>query len=273
MKLSLIILLNLIVLNTSPYAKEDSIVIFVHGLAASPKVYEYNKKVKKIFKENKQNFTVANIPPMIDLAKHDLVLAEEIKRISNGKSFHLVAHSMGGILARKVLKDFNLHKKCLSLTTISTPHRGSVVANWAMKKMKYQNLSKIEKIIIKLVVGDSSDAIPTLTTHYMKYYFNPRYPNYKNIKYYSLGFYIPHKVEDYTKNPIIKYVHNIQRSKYFILRNDGFVSTRSARWGKYLGTSKGDHFSETAPFKFNGERIYKKVFKQVSSNIHQNFQL
>jgi len=272
MKLSLFIIFNLLLLNTSLSAKEDNIVIFVHGLAASSKVYEHNKKIKKIFKENKQSFHVANIPPMIDLAKHDSILAEEIKRLSNGKQFHLVAHSMGGILARKVLKDFKLHKRCLSLTTISTPHRGSVVANWAMKKIKSPDLSKMEKIIVDLVVGDSNDAIPTLTTRYMKYYFNPLYPNYRKVKYYSLGFYIPHKVEDYTKNPIIRYVHNIQKSKYFIFRNDGFVSTSSARWGKYLGTFQGDHFSETAPFKFNGERIYKSVFQIVSSNIFRNFQ-
>lgn len=262
---------------SSLFAKEiqekhkESPVIFIHGLAAHSLIYERNDNLRSLFEKNGYPFYVAKIPAIINLDKHSKILYDEIKKIAPRGKFHLVAHSMGGIIARKVVNDYRLGRRCLSLTTISTPHRGSVIANWAMKKIEDENPTAIEKLLINLIIGDTNDAIPVLTTDYMKKVFNPAYPNLRRVKYYSMGFYIPRQAWKYTQNPLIIYANKLQRKDYNIKYNDGLVSPQSAYWGKYLGTFQGDHFAETVPIPFNGKNIYINVFKEIIKNLKRRF--
>jgi triacylglycerol lipase len=268
-----LILINTIFLliNLSSLAKENAPIIFVHGLAANSKIYESNKALKKIFALNGYQLHIANIPSIIDLTTHSEILYKEIRRIAPKGKFHLIGHSMGGIISRKVLHDYDLQNDCLSLTTIATPHQGSVIADWAMIKINDPGKSFIEKVLVRLITGNNPEAIPRLTRDYMKNYFNPQYPDFKSVRYFSLGFFIPEHAWKSTYNPLITIAHKIQTDLYNVQENDGFVSTQSANRGEYLGSFKGDHFSETVPFNFDGEKIYKDVFVRIIRNLKINF--
>jgi triacylglycerol lipase len=42
--------------------------------------------------------------------------------------FHIVAHSMGGLVSRYYLQELGGHEHCLSLVTLATPHHGTKTA-------------------------------------------------------------------------------------------------------------------------------------------------
>lgn len=53
----------------------------------------------------------------------------EILQQTGASKVHLIAHSMGGLDARQTIVDLNMADKVASLTTIGTPHLGTVLAD------------------------------------------------------------------------------------------------------------------------------------------------
>jgi triacylglycerol lipase len=45
---------------------------------------------------------------------------------------HVIAHSMGGLDARRMIVDLGMDERVCSLTTIGTPHKGSSFADWGL---------------------------------------------------------------------------------------------------------------------------------------------
>jgi triacylglycerol lipase len=74
---------------------------------------------------------VTRVPPIAGLDPRARALAREIDLAIPGQPFHLVGHSMGGLDARRLLADPAWANRCLSLTTIATPHLGSALADRA----------------------------------------------------------------------------------------------------------------------------------------------
>lgn len=140
---------------------------------------------------------------------------------------NLVAHSMGGLDSRYLLSKLRGSKyKVESLTTVSTPHRGSEVADFVQEHVK-------PGVILPR-------AIHELTTKSMAE-FNKDTPDDPNVAYYSYGARFYPKWFNVFKYPwsIIREaveldnkLHNTKRP----LDNDGMVSIESAQWGEYLGT-------------------------------------
>ena len=57
------------------------------------------------------------------------MLKEQIRRWTS-EPVNLIAHSMGGLDARYLISRLGMADQVRSLTTISTPHRGSFMADW-----------------------------------------------------------------------------------------------------------------------------------------------
>jgi triacylglycerol lipase len=55
--------------------------------------------------------------------------AEEVLSQTGAAKVHIIAHSMGGLDARHMIVDLGMADKVASLTTIGTPHRGTVLAD------------------------------------------------------------------------------------------------------------------------------------------------
>ena len=58
-------------------------------------------------------------------------MVDEVLARTNAQKVHLLAHSQGGIDARVLLTDLDYADRVASLTTISTPHRGTRIADLA----------------------------------------------------------------------------------------------------------------------------------------------
>lgn len=54
---------------------------------------------------------------------------EEVLAQTGAAKVHIIAHSMGGLDARHMIVDLGMAEKVASLTTIGTPHRGTILAD------------------------------------------------------------------------------------------------------------------------------------------------
>lgn len=114
-----------------------------------------------------------------------------------------------------------------SLTTISTPHRGSAFADHMFKYIGLANLPKIYKALE--FFGFETGAFEQLTQRYMAESFNPRTPDLEGVKYYSYGALLqPRLTSVFRKSH--KIIERIEGP------NDGLVSVASSKWGTYKGT-------------------------------------
>src|SRR5262249_23485082 len=110
---------------------------------------------------------------------------------------HIIAHSMGGLDARFMLSPGNPDRIGIpirSLTTISTPHQGSPIADLldhASHLIPFPHLpfagaaSPFEAALNAL--GISLDGLHDLTSKYCQEVFNPTYGNAPNVSYRSVA--------------------------------------------------------------------------------------
>lgn len=60
---------------------------------------------------------------------------------------HIIAHSMGGLDARRMIVEHGMAEKVASLTTIGTPHLGTSFADWGMRHRGHEVLNLLGGII------------------------------------------------------------------------------------------------------------------------------
>ncbi|KAI5966264.1 TGL2 [Candida pseudojiufengensis] len=152
---------------------------------------------------------------------------------------NLISHSMGGLDSRYLISKIHNNSKSkiykiVSLTTISTPHHGSEVADFIVENLK-------DLPILKSICPES---IEELTTKQM-IKFNENVPNDPTVKYFSFGArFNPHWYNLFNltwqimNHEIIKNNQNQNQNSInpSLLDNDGLVSVESSKWGKYIGT-------------------------------------
>ncbi|CDO92778.1 unnamed protein product [Kluyveromyces dobzhanskii CBS 2104] len=164
-------------------------------------------------------------------AKSEVYNSEEASSRSFKKEekvkVNLIAHSMGGLDCRYLISKIpNKNFEVSSLTTISTPHHGSEMADYVVSL--FNDISQSFDINAKKQL--LPPAFYQLTTDYCSK-FNKTTPNDPHVAYFSYGacftpswynmFYMPWGV-----------ISNLSGG----VPNDGMVSIESAQWGKYMGT-------------------------------------
>lgn len=169
-------------------------------------------------------------------------LAKRIKEITKqtgcGK-VNIIAHSKGGLDCRYALKNSDILDYVASLTTINTPHRGCLFADWLLEKAPQDlktNIAASYNKSAKLLGDKNPDflaAVNDLTAEFCKK-FDKQTPYPKNIFCQSVGS-VMHKASS-GKFPL-NLSHNFV--KLFDGENDGLVGVNSFEWGsKYTLLNK-----------------------------------
>ena len=151
---------------------------------------------------------------------------------------HLIGHSMGGLDGRALLSPANpdnLAGRIASLTTISTPHRGSPIADVIAARLDSKGLSLLERwfeMRLRDVLDDLGIPLEGLhdLTSTASEAFNQKYVNHPEVRYFSVAGAARVSGRPTAKilYPAYKY---IKRKTGEI--NDGLVSIKSARWGEF----------------------------------------
>ena len=182
------------------------------------------------------------VPPVGTSAARAQALAAQIQEHFPSGEVHIIAHSMGGLDSR-VLIDKNLHGlsdpgRIKSLTTISTPHRGSAVADRLAGPRPNDERRMLYDLLSHAVAqaGIDTGALGNLTTQeasatpdvaqshpYIRYrsYFASGRPHDLPLELPTCVAFVPTH----------KYIQLITGQE-----NDGMVALDSAKYGEFQQT-------------------------------------
>lgn len=189
------------------------------------------------------------VPPLADVKTRAARLASEINAAFPAGPIHIVAHSMAGLDARYLLCQ-NLcgladPGRVASLSTISTPHWGSPIADLLVgtQPSLFDPRRFTYDVLVQLAaeLGQPLGALGNLTSSFAQT-FNPQNPKVKNIDYYC---YAGAGMESFLLKAPHLYIGLVGQSGDE-RANDGLVSVRSASWLPLAEPvwTNADHISE-----------------------------
>lgn len=164
----------------------------------------------------------------------------EIIEQTGCEKVNIIAHSKGGLDARFTVTTLNMAEYVASLTTISTPHRGSALADFGIERLSdkmFRSIAgRVDKYFLK--IGDKNPNFYTAMQQFTKEYaekFNNETPDREGVYYQSYMSLM--------KNC---FSHSLLAIPYLIMcredkRNDGLVCLESARWGEFRGIFTNRH--------------------------------
>ncbi|KAM5530320.1 hypothetical protein V8D89_016021 [Ganoderma adspersum] len=225
------------------YVAPKNPIVFCHGLmgfdtvtfgpAIAPLQIQHWRGIRDALEMNGTEVLTTRVPATsspIDRAK---VLCEKIAEKYPGRAVHLIGHSMGGIDCRYLTTHLTDRPfKVLSVTTISSPHRGSSFADHFLATVGKERMPSVLSLLDLLPNGGGDGkAFEFLTVENMRV-FNENTPDVPGVHYFSWGaVYEPGLIDTW------KWPHSVVLEKEG--PNDGLVSLQSAQWGTYLGTLEG----------------------------------
>ncbi|MBU1431636.1 hypothetical protein KKF91_13920 [Myxococcota bacterium] len=169
---------------------------------------------------------------------------------AHATQLNLIAHSQGGLDSRHLISALGYGDRIATLTTISTPHRGTPLLDVGLGLAPGAAevvLSQLLNLLGATLVESRSNArasFEAMTEAYVQGTFNPSHPDDPRVRYISyagrtcaLGISC-----DDICDIEIQWSHAIL--SHLAGDNDGIVPVSSAIWGDYRGEIPADHFDE-----------------------------
>lgn len=235
---------------------------------------KYFKHFESVLKN--EGFNVLICPKIQDLDKRNLnnrardcsaFLLSKLIKYPNAR-FHLVGHSMGGLVARRLL-DYRLTSRFIgSVTTISTPHHGAMVANYIIKN---QNSSNLVAQFIKLIQFRTQDRsyIEDLKITDNINLYTSKLKNRRKIKVYSISNYRT----NWYNGPLILSSKILEReAKYYKNRskkNDGVIETSSMIFGEHIAEIQADHMESACVLHTSLSRACRETLKVLIKHLNK----
>lgn len=166
-----------------------------------------------------------------ELKEHILQIIE----LEKCEKVNIIAHSKGGLDARYMISCLGMEDYVASLTTICTPHRGSVLLDKILKITPDSVLQVIAKRYNAMYkkLGDSEPDFYTGVHDLMTeqcIQFNQMAVNKEKVLYQSIASKMKSFLSaGFPLNVGYAVLHFAEGE------NDGFVSIESSKWGNYLG--------------------------------------
>lgn len=211
----------------------------LHGFGFRDGKYLFNYwgRIPKLLKENGSVIFYGKQQANAPIEENAEEIKKELKKIINdtgcGK-VNIIAHSKGGLDARYMVSSLGMEDYVASLTTVSTPHRGSELLN-VLKQVpdkKYRRIcSGLDRTFRLLgdTKPDTYKASRQLSPEFMQQ-FNIDNPDSGKVYYQSYAG----KMKGPASSPILLLPNAIM--KYLADDNDGLVTIDSAKWGTFKGT-------------------------------------
>jgi triacylglycerol esterase/lipase EstA (alpha/beta hydrolase family) len=237
-------------------AREPLPIVLLHGAAGFDQLgpLEYYYGVSGDLTEAGHQVMATDVSPLQTIEVRAEQLAEQIDAFlaeTGAERVHLVAHSQGGLDARFLISSLGYGDRVATLTTISSPHHGTRVADVALGIIPgevEELLGLLIDFVVGAVDGSEQDVVAQLYqfTEEHAVEFNAANPDDPRVEYYS--------VAGITQlNPLADPFDNDVCDPLFLPTfavldphgpNDGLVPVESATHGTLLGTVPADHLDE-----------------------------
>jgi len=212
-------------------------VLLVHGVAFRDKTFflKYWGDIPAILERNGAKVYIGNQQAYGTIESNARQLKDRVNEIleaTGSEKVNIIAHSRGGLEARYMISILGMESKVATLTTLSTPHRGSTMADLIIKNVGDKKMLAAALDFYAKVMGDNNpeslNAGIELTTGKMKD-FNKTVTDSRLVYYQSYACAIDRKFF----NPLWKKMYETIADKEGV--NDGLVSVDSAKWGNFRG--------------------------------------
>lgn len=211
-------------------------ILLVHGVFfRDTKFFNYWGRIPKELETNGATIFYGNHSSAASIADSALELKNRITEIlteTNAEKVNIIAHSKGGLDCRYAIAKLGIGDKVASLTTINTPHKGCLFADYLLNKIPISVKNKVANTYnttLKKFGEQNPDflaAVNDLTDERCNI-LNAEMPMPEGIYCQSVGSVL-------TKSTSGKFPLNLSYHlvKYFSGENDGLVDEASFKWGE-----------------------------------------
>jgi len=220
---------------TPPAPRLKAPIVLTHGILgfdfvrlAGQTLFAYFPGIPEALSSAGTPVRVARVSATAGVAQRAADLKAFLDREFPGEAVHLFAHSMGGLDARYLISRLGMADRVLSLTTIGTPHHGSPLADWSLRRVV--PLLKPWFALLRL----SWQAVPDLTVAGCGE-FNAAVPDAPQVRYFSVAGRLEPSWRKWHFHLPERYIHKREGP------NDGLVSVASAAYGEATDVWDGDH--------------------------------
>jgi triacylglycerol lipase len=276
-------------------------VVFLHGMAgfrelgSGPAKIEYFSGVKDALTAAGEPLVfITQASPYATSEVRASEIREQIDRIlerTGAAKVNLIGHSQGGLDARFLASPggLGIHSKVASVTTISTPHRGSRIADLALQvapdgiagDVVSAFLSIFQRSLYALNTDENFRAQVTQLTPNSMAAFNRTivdapgvvYESYAGRSNLRTGVGVCDDSAVRNDSLILNAAGPTLLATALFLEggsppeiNDGLVTVASAKWGQFVRCMPADHFDEAGlgvSVSFNAVAFYKSVVARI----------
>lgn len=239
--------------------------VFCHGFAGVVDTSRYFRGVMAGLSEQGALAVVpTQVAPFASVEQRAQSLKEQIelycveweRRYGRPCRVNIIAHSMGGLDIRYAVSNLGLAPLVQSITTVSTPHRGALLADLANGILG----SLIQSIQRRF--GLNLGALSNLTPAFCEE-FNKTCLDDPSVAYYSVAGNV--RVPPY--NPLFL-VQQVVTSLGPNKENDGVVDVESAKWGEFLGVVDLDHLEQCIVGGDQALSLYIGIVNELAQRGH-----
>jgi triacylglycerol lipase len=249
-------------------------VVLVHGIIAHDrwKIINFWGRIPALLGKEGIPVFLGNTDSWGDCDSNARILKSTIEKIlleTKAEKVNIIAHSKGGIDSRYLIWKHGFEDKVASLTTISTPHHGSALADLIYnQKIFHSEIARKALDIFGKLYGDINPDLYNvncqLTTNKMKE-FNEHIGMNDNVYYQSFYTTMKNSFDD------LMFFHSYRYLQSVSGENDGLVSAYSAQWGnnvtKIAGGISHTEILDIKRRKISGiniPNIYVKIADELS---------
>ena len=286
-------------------------IVLAHGFNGSPTNEWAFWGVAEALRADGHVVHVAAVPPFDSAAVRGKVLATHVDQAiqectaapgCDPSKVNVIAHSMGGLDSRYMISTLGYGDRIASLTTISTPHGGSYVADVALKLIPGNADDAVNALARAFATTFTSDDLAAQTNLRAAFQsiaesnaadFTAQNPDDDRVYYQSwagvsnvLGVPNPHDAdacegnfETYHGRRHVMDAQLVAGAAFVahgteVQPNDGMVMVEHAKWGSFRGCIPASHLAEVGQPKLDGMnkrtgfdhlRFYRNVAFELAS--------
>lgn len=261
--------------NTTTFTCPKYPIVLHHGFMAGKRVGMF-VKTKEHFTQKGCKVFETEVAAVQTSEYRGKQLASQLKQIiaqSGAAKLNIIAHSQGGLDARYAISNGGAGDIVASLSTLSTPHQGTPLADLSVQMsgpIAQQALSVMLNLMGRVINTNTSDpdtiaAANSMTTNYVKTQFNAANPDKSGVFYQSWAGSTGGTSKDVTKAMLKLSVAILSTTAG---TNDGVVPVESAKWGEFRGVLEADHLDLIGYKLFDsGGFDHLKFLEQVASEL------
>ena len=242
-------------------------VVLVHGLFGFDRIgvpgarFDYFRGIAKHLESLGCHAHAVRLPASGSVPDRARELVAAIEALPHER-IDLIAHSLGGLDARYALTHLGLARRVRSLVTVGTPHRGTPLADLALKGP----LDWARRIVSAL--GIPIEALEWLSTEALAE-FNAKVLDAPGVRYACVvgGMHRADSVVPLALAPAHTYLRRVAGP------NDGLVPIASQYWGETLAEIEADHFAQIGwqiaiRHTFDAAGLYAFVIARLGDTPH-----